>query len=58
MKPTYVGRLAMTVLAVCLFLPTASAQVNLGTIMGYPYTRPRRMRRDGFSRRLMRESRL
>ena len=25
---------------------------------GYPYTRPRRMRRDDFSRRLMRESRL
>ncbi|MCB1554589.1 MAG: porphobilinogen synthase [Xanthomonadales bacterium] len=26
--------------------------------MGYPYTRPRRMRRDAFSRRLMREHRL
>ncbi|HEX5756252.1 MAG TPA: porphobilinogen synthase [Arenimonas sp.] len=26
--------------------------------MGYPYTRPRRMRRDEFSRRLMREHRL
>jgi porphobilinogen synthase len=26
--------------------------------MGYPYTRPRRMRRDAFSRRLMRETRL
>ena len=24
--------------------------------MSYPYTRPRRMRRDGFSRRLMRET--
>jgi len=26
--------------------------------MAYPYTRPRRMRRDDFSRRLMRETRL
>ena len=26
--------------------------------MGYPHTRPRRMRRDAFSRRLMREHRL
>ena len=26
--------------------------------MGFPYTRPRRMRRDEFSRRLLRETRL
>ena len=26
--------------------------------MAFPYTRPRRMRRDDFSRRLMRETRL
>lgn len=35
MKPTHVGSLAITVLAVCLFLPTASAQVNLGTAQNF-----------------------
>ena len=43
----------------CYYLPQLNMDFSMTTLSGrYPLSRPRRMRRDGFSRRLMRENTL